>query len=129
MRFARFVLAASALPFAGIGIAFLVAPESMANRVGLMVTSATAQSDVRAVYGGLQLGCAAFLALCAAKPAWVRPGLAVVVLTFGGLAGARVVSWVDAGLPDALGIALHSGELTGLICGGVAWRLLRAGTE
>jgi hypothetical protein len=59
VSFARLVLALSALPFAGIALAFLVA---LAARVDVSLGSATADHDVRAVHGGLQLGCAARLA-------------------------------------------------------------------
>jgi hypothetical protein len=62
VSFGRLVLALSALPFAGIALAFLVAPETLAARVDVSLGSATADHDVRAVHGGLQLGCAARLA-------------------------------------------------------------------
>jgi hypothetical protein len=126
MRFARLVLALSAVPYAAIGLLFLVLPAAGAGRVGLALGGATADADVRAVYGGLQLGVAAFLALCAARPGWVRAGLAAQVLGFGGLAGARVVSLAVVGAPAPLGLALHGGELAGLACGLAAcWRLRR----
>ena len=93
----------------------------MGECVGLRLTSASAFADVRAVYGGLQLGCAAFLGLAAAKPTWTRVGLAAQLAQFGSLAAARFLSYVATGLPDALGYALHGGELVGFACGLVAW--------
>ena len=59
LGFARVVLALCAFPFALIGLGFLLAPETMAARVDVSLGSTTADHDVRAVYGGLQLGCAA----------------------------------------------------------------------
>lgn len=120
----RFVLFGSAVAFGGIGLAFLVAPGAMGARVGVSLAGATADNDVRAVYGGLQLGCAAFLALCATRPAWYAPGIAAQLLTFGGLAGARLLSWLAVGLPEPLGLALHGAEAAGLVLGGLAWRSL-----
>ena len=125
-RFARLVLGLSALAFAGIGAAFLVAPEAMAARVGVSLAGAAAANDVRAVYGGLQLGVAACLVWCARRPETLRSGLAVQLFTFGGLAAARLVSLLLDGNPGALGLALHAAELLGFACGAVARaRLLR----
>ena len=120
----RFVLLGSAAAFAGVGVLFLLDPTGMAARVGVTLTGATADNDVRAVYGGLQLGCCAFLALCALRPAWHAPGVAAQLLLFGGLVAARVVSWTMAGLPDALGLGLHAAEGVGLLFGVLAWRAL-----
>lgn len=120
----RLVLYGSALAFAGIGALFLLDPAGMAARVGLQLAGAIADNDVRAVYGGLQLGCAAFLALCAARPAWHAPGLAAQLITFGGLFGARCVSIAAVGSPGPLGLALHAAEGLGLVFGLLAWRRL-----
>jgi len=124
--FVPFVLGASALAFGAIGLAFLAAPAGMAARVGLGLSGALADNDVRAVYGGLQLGCAAFLAACAARPAWHAPGLAAQLLLFGGLAAARFVSWAAVGTPGTLGLVLHGAEIAGLVFGWLAWRRLGA---
>jgi len=123
MRLARFVLAASAVPFAAIGLAFLLAPLEMSARVGIALVNATADNDARAVYGGLQLACAALL-VCAARgsEAQVRGGLVAQLALYGGLAGARVVSLALAGAPSSLGFALHASELAALAAGALAWR-------
>ncbi len=126
MRFARIVLALSALPFAGVGAAFLAAPAAMAGLVGVSLSDATADADVRAVYGGLQIGCAVLLALAASRPEAVRFGLMAQLSLYGGLAAARFVAYAAAGLPSALGLALHAGELVGLALGVLAWRGLAA---
>jgi ribosomal protein S18 acetylase RimI-like enzyme len=123
MRLARFVLAASALPFAASGLAFLSTPLAMSARVGIALGDSTADSDARAVYGGLQLACAALLAGAARGSApWVRAGLVAQLFFYGGLASARGVSLVLAGAPSALGSALHAVELAGLAAGALAWR-------
>ncbi len=123
-RLTRFVLLGSALAFGGIGFAFLLAPSAMAAHVDVSLAGATADNDVRAVYGGLQLGVAAFLVISAGRPAWYRPALALQLLTFGGLALARFVSGFIVGVPAPLGLALHAAELGGFALGAVAWRQL-----
>jgi len=130
MRFARFVLFASALPFAAIGLAFLVAPQELAAHVGIALVNATADNDARAVYGGMQLACAGLLAAAAfGGETRVRAGLAAQLALYGGLAGARFVSVALAGVPSALGLALHACELLALGAGALAWlRLARGAT-
>jgi hypothetical protein len=97
----------------------------MGALVDIGVTGPTAEADVRAVYGGLQLGCAAFLALSATRESWLRPGLAAQLSLYGGLASSRLLSYGLAGLPSALGLALHAGELAGVLFGALAWLSLR----
>ncbi len=126
MSFARLVLALAAVPFAGIGLAFLIRPVPMAEHIGIGVGSATADADLRAVYGGLQLGCAFVLAAAATREEWTRPGLVTLLALYGGLAAARFVSYAAVGLPSALGLVLHAGELIGVIFGALAWRATAA---
>ncbi len=122
VRFARVVLALSAVPFFCVGIAFTLCPVAMSDLVGVSLADATAIADVRAVYGGLQLGCALFLGLAAAFAEWSRAGLAAQLALYGGLAGARFLSYLATGLPSLLGLALHGGELVGFALGVFAWR-------
>ncbi len=124
MSLARVVLVLSAIPFAGVGGAFLLFPVYMGAFVDLSVAGATANADVRAVYGGLQLACA-FLLLGSARDArWYRAGLFAQLSLYGGLAGARFLSYAVAGVPSTLGLALHAGEVLGFAFGLVAWRAL-----
>ena len=86
----RFVLAVSALVFIGIGIMFLSSPQSLLPRVNITAPPGTALADVRAVYGGLDLGIGLFLAFCSVR-SQVRMGLVACVLTLGGLACGRIL--------------------------------------
>lgn len=116
-RFARLVLGLSALAFAGIGAAFLVAPHAMGARVGVSLSGAVAANDVRAVYGGLQLGVGVCLAWLARRPQTLRAGLTLQLFGFGGLAAARFASLLLDGHPGALGLALHGAELVAIAFG------------
>ena len=130
MAFARIVLALSALPFLGIGLAFLVDPAATGRNVGLELTNVTAHNDLRAVYGGMQIGFAGFLVLASRHASWTVPGLVAQVATFGGLFAARVLSWAIDGWPDTLGFALHGAEALGLTLGVLALaRARRAATS
>ena len=125
MNFARIVLRLSAVAFAGIGTAFLIAPASMGAYVGVTVSGATADNDIRAVYGGLQLGCAAVLWAASIRSESLHLGLLVQILLFSGLALGRFVSWSVVGLPGALGLTLHAAELVAIGAGLAALLRLR----
>ena len=122
---ARLCLRLATLAFAGIGAAFLVAPETLARHVDVTLAGRTADNDVRAVYGGLQLACGAVLFGASMRPAWLRAGLVAQVLLFSGLALGRFVSLAVVGPPDTLGLALHAAELAGIAAGAGALLVLR----
>jgi hypothetical protein len=86
------VLWLSALVFATFGVLFLADPSGWASTVDVAAASATARAEIRAMYGGLELGMALFLAWCALDPARVRIGLTACVCFFAGLALARGAS-------------------------------------
>jgi len=80
----------SALVFLVTGLAFTVAPESMFAAVGLDVPSGAPLTELRAVYGGLEVGVGIFLALCARRGGVaVELGLVLSFLMLGSLATYR----------------------------------------
>ena len=109
-RFRIILLSLAGLGFLGFGLAIVAAPEAVLAPVGISGTAA-GLVELRAFYGGLELGLAAFLFSCAAKPAWRIPGLWSVALVNGGIAAARL-----------LGIGL-SGEFTGFFAGALVWEI------
>lgn len=121
--FPRLVLALSAVPFIAIGVAFFVAPGPMGGLIGISFDGATATTDARAVYGGLQIACGTLLALAARRPSWVAPGLVALLLLYGGLFAGRIAGRVLDGEPSPLGWLLAGGEATGLAFGLLAWRV------
>jgi hypothetical protein len=117
---ARAVLTLSALPFAAIGLGFLFAPEAMAARVDVSLASVTADHDVRAVYGGLQIACAVLLGWGALSRSHVRPALVAQLVLYGGLVAGRLVGWLATGAPGGFGLWLHGLEALGLAAGAFA---------
>jgi len=120
VRLARFALLIASLAFGVAGLSFLIAPAFLTSRVGISLADATADNDIRAVYGGLELGLALFFLVSQARPAWLRPALVAAVLTLSGMAAARVVSWLVVGLPEPVGYVLHAPEVFGAVLGLVA---------
>jgi len=87
----RLFLAIVILMLGGFGVGFLVRPRRFANLIDLRLDSTTAISDVRAVYGGLEIGLAIFLAWCAVDPTRIQVGLGVTAIVFGAVAASRLV--------------------------------------
>ena len=69
----RVTLWLAAALFLAFGLAILIQPELLSG-MGLPVQPVW-RTELRAFYGGLEIGLAAFLILCARRPAWALPGL------------------------------------------------------
>jgi len=94
------------------GLVYLLSPQSMTDPTGFGALGPAATTDVRATYGGLQIGLGLFLLWAAAQEARVRLALVLQVLTIGAVASAR-----------AIGILLD-GEATGVLVGALAFEVL-----
>ena len=98
MLFARVVLVIQLLALAGLGLAYFVRPHEMANLSGMLLMSPAAATDMRAFYGGLQLGLAAFIGLSLSRLDLTRAALTLLVLLYSALALARIGGlWLDGG--------------------------------
>ena len=102
------VLALCALGFFGFGLWLLAEPAGALGKIGIRATSDVGLVELRAFYGGLELGLGLFLAWCAFRPEWREAGLWLVVLANGGLGLARLLAiWLGgAALGGYLGWAL-----------------------
>lgn len=113
----------SALAFGGFGFWLLVWPEAM-GRLGLELTTPAAVTEIRAFYGGLELGCAAFFVLAARRTAWHAPGLLLQATSLGGAALARLAGMVVDGTRDSLVVVLMSAEaVAAVIALWLLWRI------
>lgn len=98
------------LGFLGFGLWLVIAPAAALAPLGI-TASAAGLIELRAFYGGLELGLGAFLLACAFRPDWRRAGL---WLTFLGNAG--------IGLTRIAGIAL-GGEFVPFFAFALVWEL------
>jgi hypothetical protein len=94
------------------GLLYLFAPTTMTDPTGFGALGPSATTDVRATYGGLQIGLGLFLLWAAAEDARVRLALVLQVLTIGAVGSSR-----------ALGILLD-GEATGVLIGALVFEVL-----
>lgn len=119
--FGRLVLLLNGLAFVGFGLAFAVAPDTMLALIDLPIPNGGARTDLRAIYGGLEIGFGLYLLLSAARPAMVTSGLLAATLATAGLVTGRTYGLALDGLDpfnakllvsEALGFGLSAGALT-----------------
>lgn len=108
-QFPVIVLVLAGLGFAGFGLWLVFDPGGMA-RVDIVSSAPQGLVELRAFYGGCELGLGAFLLACAAKPEWREAGLWLVLLANGATGLARV-----------LGIALAGWLFTPFLVGALVW--------
>ena len=89
MRLGRIFLALMGIAFAPYGLFCLVSPQSVAGLTGMVLPNATALTEVRAMYGGLQVGLGLLFIDFAIRKRFVETGLVVLVVMLGSLALAR----------------------------------------
>jgi hypothetical protein len=92
-----------ALSFAFFGVWLLVRPTALRG-VGVVAENSDGRAELRAMYGGLELGIAAFLGLCLLRPDFTEPGLWMQLVALGGIALGRLI-----------GISLEKGGVTKLL--------------
>jgi uncharacterized membrane protein HdeD (DUF308 family) len=97
LRGARLFLALAGAVLAVYGVLLFADPALLGRLVGLRFEGANAPVEIRAFYGGLELGLAAFFVAAARRPAWVEPALAAFALAFGAAGVARAAGIVQFG--------------------------------
>lgn len=97
MRFARILLGANAAMFLALGTWALLAPATVAAFVALDLSSPTARAEFMAFYGGLEIGLGVFLATCATRTSWLKPGLAALGLALLFTGAARALGIATGG--------------------------------
>jgi hypothetical protein len=122
----RIALLLAALVFAVVGAGFLIVPVQWAAIVDISVPTAMARTDLRATYGGFDLGIGVFLGVCALRSRWIRPGLAALGLAAAGYAGGRLLGILAEGTATPLMLAFAALEIGTAVA---AWVLLRRSSE
>ena len=123
MLFARLVLIIQLLVLLGLGLAYFVRPHEMVNYSGMLLMSTAAATDVRAFYGGMQIGLAAFLGLSLTSAQLMRAALILLVLIDSSLALARIGGlWLDGGAQQTFNLYALVLEITGAVFSYLALR-------
>lgn len=90
--FARVLLWIDALVFMGLGVWLCVDPVESLRGVHVTASAPAGVTELRAMYGGLELGVGLFLAMTAMRPRWRDAGLWLGLLSIGGLGVVRTLS-------------------------------------
>ncbi|SOD03397.1 protein of unknown function [bacterium JGI 053] len=128
MNLPRVSLRLAALAFAGFGVALLVRP-ALLGSLGIELGRPAAATEIRAFYGGLELGLAVFFALASTRDDWLRPALYAQAASLGGIVLARLIGFVVDGSAEPLLLLFAAVEATGVVLGAVALRRLPRGTN
>lgn len=91
------VITIAGLGFVAFGILFLCWPDMLMPNVGIQAADAQAQVEIRAMYGGLELGLGILLLNCFGLDRQ-RFGLQLSLASYGGLALARLASMIFIGV-------------------------------
>lgn len=119
--FARLILVLAALMFAGLGVYLLKEPGKLDEWIGLRATTAESLTELRALYGGLEIGLGLFLLLCALRQPWISAGCACLVFVCGGIAIARVIGFfIDASFNNMM-LGFLATEIVFAVLGAIAW--------
>lgn len=122
MLFARILLIVQVVILTVLALAYLIRPQEMANLSGALLMESSAVTDVRAWYGGLQLGLAFYL-LLAPRAGQVRPALFLLLVLYTALALGRVLGLVlDGGAQQTFNFAVLLFEA---VSAALAWSALR----
>jgi hypothetical protein len=106
MTFARIVLIIQALALIGLGLAYFVRPMEMTNLSGMLLMAPAAITDVRAYYGGLQIGLGVYLLMALSRVDQARAALTLLVLLYSALALARIGGlWLDGGAQQTFNLS------------------------
>lgn len=92
MRIDTLALAIGGLGFLGFGAVMLVAPQAAMADLGLTLPDGVPTTEIRAFYGGLELGLGALLLAALRKVQYRRAGLVLGCVTYGSIAGARALA-------------------------------------
>jgi hypothetical protein len=101
MSFSQVVVRVSAALFLLLGLSFLFMPEFMASKVGMELTSTTAKTEVRATYGGLEIGLACFLLLSSFHRDTLRAAIVALICCVSGYISGRIIGIAMDGSPTA----------------------------
>ena len=107
MRMPQLFLLLQALALMALGLAYFIQPHEMTNLSGMLLMEPAAITDVRAYYGGLQMGLGMFLLLACRQPAPLRGALTLLVLLYCALALALARLgglWLDGGLQQTFNL-------------------------
>lgn len=112
MRIDTLALVIGGLGFLIFGAVMLVAPQASMASLGLTVPDGVPTTEIRAFYGGLELGLGALLLAAVRKVQYRRAGLALGCVSYGSVASARLLGMLVDGSAGGFLIGALAVELS-----------------
>ncbi|MFO0565552.1 MAG: DUF4345 domain-containing protein [Polyangiaceae bacterium] len=125
----RAVLLALAAGYVAFGVAALLAPQKLAAFADLGTVSKLGLIELRAFYGGIEIGLGVFLAVTAMRKEWQLPGLLAALLSLLGIASARVYGMTVEGWPGISVLLFLAIEVAGVVLAGIGLARVRKAPE
>ena len=97
--------------WAGFGLACFLMPTAVLSMTGVELTTSASLTEVRAMYGGAQLGFGAFLVAASLRTDLARPALIALAFVMGGFALGRLFGIALDGSTDAVNLASLATEV------------------
>ena len=88
-KLAIFITAAA---FTGFGTALLAKPDKILGTIGIKARKPAGRTELRAMYGGMELGLGGFFTVAALKEEYRRPALLAILCGIGGLGATRIAT-------------------------------------
>ena len=121
----RIYLTLAALAWLPYGLYLLFLPEELLAIAGIAATDGAATTELRAMYGGLQVGIGVLCVAALLRERFAVPVLGMSAVLTGGLFSGRLIGiFTDAGALDAYNMAALAFEA--VACAGAAWLATRS---
>jgi hypothetical protein len=117
VKFSKALLWVSGVIFFGIGVLYTIDPSLLVPISENANATANARTELRSVYGGMELGIGAFFVLCAIRAEMRIAGLWGLTLLSGLTGIVRFGSYFIEGSLESTHVAFGASEIFGLIVG------------
>jgi len=126
MRLARFAAAWCGGLIAFFGVLYVLATERMLFYAEITGVTPTALTDLRVMYGALQIAPGVFCLASLWRTEWLEPALGLATLTFAFIPAIRILGIALDGTANQYHLTALAIELATCALAAVAWRGLRA---
>jgi hypothetical protein len=126
MKIVPWSLAITGVGYLAFGAVLLIRPELL-RMAAIEATGPEGFVELRAFYGGVELGLGIFFLIALARQPWWRPALYVQVYSLGGIASARMLALALTPSHNPIVFISLAIELTGTVLGLVALRSMPRG--